>query len=219
MTIRWIHLSAKCALIALACPIFSFAASDSMEATSPQSLNHGNSYHAEIRRTSMGVPHIKADNWRNLGYGYGYAQAQDNLCTMADAFITYRGERSRYLGAGAGPLTGSTLEAATNLDSDFYHKHIISPGVIANAKAAQNSELRDLIAGFAAGYNRYLQHLNGSSNTAHSACRYAAWVRPIGNDDIYRRMVAANLAGGYSNWLNGIASAQPPASNTLMQKR
>ncbi|MDD2713468.1 MAG: penicillin acylase family protein, partial [Simplicispira sp.] len=49
-------------------------------------------YSAEIRRTAMGVPHIKAKDWGSAGYGYGYAQAQDNLCTMADSFLTYRGE-------------------------------------------------------------------------------------------------------------------------------
>ena len=45
-------------------------------------------YRAEIRRTAMGVPHIKADDWAGAGYGYGYAQAQDNLCTLADAFLS-----------------------------------------------------------------------------------------------------------------------------------
>ena len=44
-------------------------------------------YSAEIRRTTMGVPHITANDWGGLGYGY--AQAQDNLCTMADCTRTY----------------------------------------------------------------------------------------------------------------------------------
>ena len=48
-------------------------------------------YSAEIRRTTMGVPHIKANDWGGLGYGYGYGyvQAQDNLCTMADCTRAY----------------------------------------------------------------------------------------------------------------------------------
>lgn len=33
----------------------------------------------EIRRTEMGVPHIKASNWSGVGFGYGYVQAEDNL--------------------------------------------------------------------------------------------------------------------------------------------
>ncbi|MCU6434191.1 penicillin acylase family protein [Undibacterium sp. Jales W-56] len=174
-------------------------------------------YQADIRRTSLGVPHIKAANWGDLGYGYGYAQAEDNLCTMADAFLTYRGERSRYLGADALPVAASTLEPARNLDSDFFHKQVISSDALSRMVAAQTQELRSLVRGFAAGYNRYLRTLRASSNTAHSACRYADWVQPIRPADVYRRMYAANLAGGYSNFVNGIASAVPPdaASKTV----
>lgn len=49
------------------------------------------SYHAQIRRTQDGIPHIKADDWGSLGYGFGYVQAQDDLCTLADSFVTWRG--------------------------------------------------------------------------------------------------------------------------------
>lgn len=34
---------------------------------------------ADIRRTTFGVPHIRASDERGLGYGIGYAYAQDNL--------------------------------------------------------------------------------------------------------------------------------------------
>jgi len=34
---------------------------------------------AQIRYTTGGVPHILAHNWPSLGFGYGYALAQDNL--------------------------------------------------------------------------------------------------------------------------------------------
>ena len=54
---------------------------------------------ADIRRTSFGVPHIRADNERGLGYGIGYAYAQDNLCLLANEVVTVNGERSRYFGA------------------------------------------------------------------------------------------------------------------------
>lgn len=174
-------------------------------------------YQADIRRTSLGVPHIKAASWGDLGYGYGYAQAEDNLCTMADAFLTYRGERSKYLGAEAIPVAASTLELARNLDSDFFHKHVITSDVLNTMISAQPQDLRNMVQGFAAGYNRYLRTLRTSGNTAHSACRYADWVQPIRPSDVYRRMYAANLAGGYSNFVNSIASAVPPdaASKTV----
>ena len=48
----------------------------------------------EIRRTSHGIPHIKAQDFDGVGYGYGYAFAQDNLCEIAD---TLRDGRRRAL--------------------------------------------------------------------------------------------------------------------------
>jgi acyl-homoserine-lactone acylase len=58
-------------------------------------------YNAEIRRTSFGVAHVKATNYGSIGYGVGYAFAQDNFCMIADEFVTVRGERSRHFGEAA----------------------------------------------------------------------------------------------------------------------
>jgi Penicillin amidase len=41
-------------------------------------------YSAEIRRTAYGIPHVLAKDYGSLGYGYGYAFAQDNLRVLAD---------------------------------------------------------------------------------------------------------------------------------------
>lgn len=87
-------------------------------------------YNAEIRRTAMGVPHIKADSWAGVGYGSGYAQAEDNLCTMADSFLTYRGERSQYFGGSALLAYSSTIGQPRNIDSDFFHRHVLSADVV-----------------------------------------------------------------------------------------
>ncbi|WPH19296.1 penicillin acylase family protein [Variovorax paradoxus] len=167
-------------------------------------------YKAEIRRTAMGVPHIKADTWSGAGYGYGYAQAEDNLCTMADSFLTYRGERSQHLGGDAQLVASSTIGRPKNIDSDFFHRHVISADVLEKMIAAQPDNLRQLVEGFAAGYNRYVRDLK-AGGAAHEACRNEAWVKPIAAEDIYRRMYAANLAGGYSNFLPNIANAIAPA--------
>src|SRR6516225_8047975 len=53
---------------------------------------------AQIRYTTGGVPHILAHSWPSLGFGYGYAFAKDNLCTMADGYVTVEAQRSRYFG-------------------------------------------------------------------------------------------------------------------------
>jgi len=168
-------------------------------------------FQAEIRRTTMGVPHIKANDWSGLGYGYGYAQAQDNLCTMADSFLTYRGERSRHFGASQQLVASSTIGRPRNIDSDFFHRHILSDDTIQAMTNAQPPELQALVKGFTAGYNRYLRELGANGGT-HAACAGQAWVTAIRPEDVYRRMFAANLAGGYSNFVPNIANAVPPSA-------
>src|SRR3546814_14088204 len=63
-------------------------------------------YSAEIRRTTFGIPHIKAADEGSLGFGLGFAYAQDNFCMFAEEMITVVGERSRYFGPDApgGPV-------------------------------------------------------------------------------------------------------------------
>ena len=53
---------------------------------------------AVIRRTKYGVPHIKAHDIESLAAGYAYAFAEDNICTLADEYVTVAGKRSKYFG-------------------------------------------------------------------------------------------------------------------------
>ncbi|APA87594.1 penicillin acylase family protein [Paraburkholderia sprentiae WSM5005] len=172
---------------------------------------HTGPYRADIRRTALGIPHIKADDWDSLGYGYGYAQAQDNLCTMAESFVTYRGERSRFFGADARPTLGATFGQPDNLNSDFFFRFIVDDAAIARYRKSQTDEIRALIDGFVAGYNRYVVDLeHGDFPGAHTACRTAPWLGKINIADVYRRQYAANLAGGEARFINAIATARPP---------
>jgi acyl-homoserine-lactone acylase len=172
-------------------------------------------YSAEIRRTAMGVPHVKAADWGGAGYGYGYAQAQDDLCTMANSMLTFRGERSRHFGADAVVPFQGTIGQPKNLDSDFYHRHVLNDDVMQRLIAAQPDKLKQLVGGFAAGYNRYVREIKaGAEPSAHAACRSEAWVVPVSDTDIFRRMYAAHFAAGYSNFIPQIANATPPAAAT-----
>ena len=54
-------------------------------------------YQASIRRTSYGVAHIEAANLESLGFGEGYTQAEDHLCTIADQIVKVRSERAASL--------------------------------------------------------------------------------------------------------------------------
>ena len=168
-------------------------------------------YSADIRRTEMGVPHVKAADWGSLGYGIGYAQAQDVLCTIADSMLTYRGERSRYFGADAKAVYNSTIALPRNLDSDFYFKHVLTDDAVARLMAAQPEKLLRMVEGFAAGYNRYVGEAKSGASKANAACSGQPWVKTVTPQDLWRRVASANLAGGYSNFVPAIANAVPPA--------
>ncbi|CEE90660.1 putative Acy-homoserine lactone acylase [Xenorhabdus nematophila str. Anatoliense] len=176
----------------------------------PASMNKTDTY-AEIRRTSLGIPHIKANNWRGLGYGYGYVQAQDNLCTMADSFLTYRGERSQYFGGQATLVYDGITGKVQNLDSDFYHRHVLSEDMLNRMIQSQPEKIRQLVSGFTAGYNQYLRELPRHTK-AHQACRNQDWVQLINEQDIYRRMYAIAFSKGYNLMLTNIVDAQPPTA-------
>lgn len=158
-------------------------------------------YAAEIRRTDYGVPHIKADDYASLGFGVGYAQAEDNICEIADRVLAISAERSRYFGPGAG-----------NLNSDIYYQRLINTGLLEkllNGDPASvdtpSENARDFARGYAAGISRYIRD-TGVSNLLDPRCRGAEWVRQIGETDIWR----AALAGAVVTELNGVATAQPP---------
>src|SRR5437016_1299311 len=149
-------------------------------------------FSATIRRTEGGIPHITAPNYAGLGYGYGYAFAQDNLCVMAEDYVTVDAERSRFFGPnGSYPQRGNGV-TANNLDPDFFSQQIIDSHVIHEllAKApplGPEQEVRDLVTGYVAGYNRYLSDVGGTNGVPDSTCRGKPWVRPIAEADAYRR--------------------------------
>ena len=55
-------------------------------------------YHATVRFTEHGIPHITANDFGSLGFGSGYAAAEASICNLADTLVTARGQRSRWFG-------------------------------------------------------------------------------------------------------------------------
>lgn len=167
----------------------------------------------EIRRTSDGIPHLRARGWRELGLGIGYVQAQDALCTLAEAFVTYQGRRSWFFGPAGRPGRDSTLGRPANLELDFFFKAQADQAMLLRLRAEQPPELDALVAGYAAGYNRYLADARRPRGVAAPrACLHEAWVRDIAADDVYRRMYAAQVAAGLARFVPQIAGAQPPSA-------
>lgn len=152
-------------------------------------LPPGAQVQAEVTRTSHGVAHVRAPNFRGLGYGLAYAYAQDNVCMFADTLLTVRGERSRFFGgeAMATPPANGEYGAAIeyvnlkNEDSDFFFKGYLEPEQLKAGYNASSKEAQDVLAGYVSGYNRYLRDHAGK---LPAACNNAAWVRPVSIDDM-----------------------------------
>jgi acyl-homoserine-lactone acylase len=173
-----------------------------------------------IRRTDYGIPHIEAGSFYGAGEGYGYAFAQDDLCTMADDYVTVDAQRSRYFGPSAGYLQRGNGVNVTNLDSDFFFQQVIDSGIIDKLLATPpplgpKPEVKQAVDGYVAGYNRYLASVGGAAGVPDPRCRGQAWVRPITSADVYRRFYQLiELASG-DVVIPGIAQAAPPAPSLL----
>ncbi|MFI1170847.1 penicillin acylase family protein [Streptomyces melanogenes] len=168
--------------------------------------DHG--YTAQIRRTEYGIPHVLAHDYGGLGYGYGYAFAQDNLCQLADQVVTLRGERSRYLGP-----TETTADGTPNLASDTYHQGLRQAGTVRRlldrpAPLGPTPELRRMVEGYAAGYNRYLRD-TGTAHLPDPTCKGKPWVGPIDAMDIWNLVYDVNGASGATALKQAIVTATP----------
>jgi acyl-homoserine-lactone acylase len=182
-----------------------------------------------IKRDQHGIPNIIGDNFADIGFGYGYALAQDNICELADTYVTVRGQRSMYSGDGVqgsfGP-DGSYLQrgngfTANNLNSDFFFKRIIDDHVVEDLlnQPPPNGPveaIREGVAGYVAGYNKYLAD-TGVDNLPDPRCRGAAWVTPITQMDAYRRFYQLALLASQDVAIDGIADAKTPGGESAPQ--
>lgn len=171
---------------------------------------------ATIRTTEYGYPRIVADDWRGVGYGYGYALAKQNICSMAEIYTTVRGERSKYFGPDATwQLSGNGIDF-TNLESDFAHKRVIEEGTVAKIlkMAPPNGPkpaTKEAVDGYVKGYNAYLKEV-GADNLSDVTCKGKPWVKPISTQDVYLRFIELGTMAGLGVAVDGTANAAPPVS-------
>jgi acyl-homoserine-lactone acylase len=173
---------------------------------------------ATIIRTRYGVPHITARNWEALGLGVGYAFAADDLCTIAQSYVTVEARRSRYFGPNATWDFQGNGTVNNNLDSDFYYGAINDSMVIqrlirARPPAGPLPQVKQIVNGYVKGYNVYLQR-TGVRHLPDPRCRGAAWVRPITALDVYRLFYQLGSLASAGVAIDGIGSAAPTASPT-----
>lgn len=159
--------------------------------------------HVEVRRTTYGVPHIKADNLAAAEYALAYVQSEDYGSRVALDLLKSSGQMARWFGHDS-------------IEHDF-------TGRLAYARAVESyprleRDTRDVYEGFAAGVNRYIElhpdefppgfapHFTGYDVLAHdvsvaTAAQAAKFLARIDPADYGRRRrtgpaAEANAAGG-----------------------
>jgi len=156
----------------------------------------GSAYNTEIRWTSYGIPHVKADDWASLGYGFAYATATDAVCVIAKDIVMVNGELSSFMGADSG-----------NLASDVFHRALLTKTRLLRFAIAQEKESSQFGLGYVAGYNRYLKDNDG---TLPASCNDEPWVRPMNPEDIARLTVGVGIRYGLGRFKEDMARAKPP---------
>lgn len=197
---RFVALISVCASIAVA-----GCGTDSASSTGPE-----RAFSATIVRTTYGIPHITGSDFGDLGYGQGYAYAQDNFCTLMREIVSANGDAARYFGEGFA-------------NDDFVFKLVNDDDYVRDVfLGTTTQDIQDLAKGFAAGFNRHLEE-TGVENLPEGpeGCRDAEWARPISDLDVAKRLrklimyagIAADLGGAkVTNLIMAASEAAPTQS-------
>lgn len=165
-------------------------------------------YDTEIRWTSYGIPHVKANDWGSLGYGFAYATATDAVCVIAQDLVMVNGNLSLFMGAENG-----------NIASDVFHRALLTKGRLQRFATAQSDYLNNYAKGYVAGYNRYLED---HENELPASCNGEPWIRPMVEEDVARLTVGLAIRYGIGRFKNDMTRAKPPgetvaAGNTTFE--
>lgn len=151
-------------------------------------------FQATVHRTDGGIPHIIADDWGSLGFGTGYAAAENHLCEIAYSTLERRAQLAEYLGPDEG-----------RLDSDFFYKLLDTLGIY---DAVIRPEMDAMFLGYATGYNRYLSD-TGIDNITDPNCQGAEWVQPMTMQDVRRNHLTPIFLPNFARF---IVPAAPPVA-------
>lgn len=161
-----------------------------------------NLYQTTITYTEHNVPHIKAENYSGLGFGIGYAQAEENLCTLSEQLMKLKSQKSRYFGVG---------ENYSNFLSDVGYLALGYPEQATSLYAELPNSEKALLEGYAKGFNQLLSERTSASNYP-SPCRDAEWVTPITPHDLLAYQLDIAALASSRNFIAAIAAAAPPVT-------
>lgn len=151
----------------------------------------------DIRWTSYGVPHIKADNYTDLAEGLGYVMAKDRYCNIVETVITAKGERAMHLGSGSGN---------ENINSDFGYKHLGAYQQAMNNFQNLDSRTQELMRGFASGFN----HAIANNQQFDHNCDIK--VASIDHLDVFTMNLSMNYWPFIGEYIQSIGQAEPSTS-------
>lgn len=168
------------------------------------------SLNATVTWTDYGVPYVTADNIESIGFGVGYAFAQDNLCILADQIVKFNSKRAYYFGPDAVPGSGDSQ----NLLTDF---GFLTLGIRENAEAGFSQiseEAQALLTGYAAGYNTYITQTDTAD--MDPTCAGQPWVQEITPIDIMTYAQGVALLPGAANFTGPLFLAVPNNQSLVM---
>lgn len=110
-----------------------------------------------IHWTEYHIPHIQADSFQALGFGYGYVHATDRLAEISAQAIILRGQRSLHFGAENFSSIG--FLKTTNLNSDLMFRLRLPNEWIQEELTKLNTDTRQYIQGYVDGINHYVSNM------------------------------------------------------------
>jgi len=164
---------------------------------------------ANIKRTEFGVPHISATNLAGIGFGSGYAQAEDHICVLARGYLKANGELAKYFGPD-NVLPGD----GENVVSDFSYKALDIPRIARMNYSKLQKDAKALVSGFASGYNHYLEKVDEGSLNLPSECSDSKWVKPITAIDVMAYLTSLSIVASLDQFKHGMFGAEPASINS-----
>lgn len=205
--LRSVAVASVMVVVASACGSEVTAGEPEVEPTT--TVEESSGYRASIRWTAHGVPHITAEDPGSLGFGQGWAVAEDRACVLLDQVVKVRATRARFHGPGEPTASGLGAHVASDLAYTVWDLR-------GRAEASWDSlsdEARQLIEGYAAGVNAWLSEREAAD--VPGWCGGAAWLTPIDALDLfaYHHDLAMVMSG--RTLAEAIAAAAPPGPGGL----
>ena len=186
-----LKLAAALCLSALVACAPDESVSNNDASASPNSMKEA----VDVRWTEHGIPHITAQSWEGLGFGFAHSVAQNGVCVLAKELITVNGELSKYFGAENG-----------NVNSDAFHRALLNDAKIDQYLGASSDNSNAMDMGYARGYNRYI---DTHAEQLPASCAGADWVKPIDERDLARLAIGVGIRYGLGRVTDQIATAAP----------